>query len=383
MKFKARKGDLDTTVQIAGVAVGNNDDDYSGHFLIRFREGGVELLGANGLRLVAGGPIVGAEILEGDDGAAFTLVAWRLRALLATVKSADDYLEFHHENGVTKVKTPGRGSGKFGSLDPKTFPVIDKTMQSATVLGEMEASRLNHILSYARQFVSDQETRSPHLVAMASRDGVLHATDSVGIVQVISPLLSNSKMRVHGKDASPVLSFLALKGSEKVSLLEHDQCIIVKRSDNHFLAIGQWLHDFPNLNIDRTAPAKCSFSISTEDLIGAIKYLEALARKDDQRLHFRFSDGKMVLSMESASGDGELAEQYIDCVASENMEKLEEAGYKDFILQKRFVGHVAAAQGDVPLKFNVSWLKNNGFVFTTREESGDEYFTLIVWIRKK
>lgn len=385
MKITVKKGDLDATVQVAAIAIGGGSDDaeIAGHFLFRYRGGLLEVLGSNGGRLVAGGPVAGALVEDGTEGQAFTAPAWRVREWLSAVGKDDEEIKLIHENGVTKAVSK-RGSGKFGSLDPKNFPVIDNTLRDATEVGTVESARLTRILSYARQFVSDQETRHPPLVAVENRNGVLHSTDSVGVVMIKSPILEKSTLRVHGKDVSPLLSFLAFKGSEEVKLMEHDLCLIAQRGDKHFIAVGRWMHEFPMLKIDRDAAPKCKFSLPTEDLVGAIKYLGAFAKKDDTHLHFRFEDGNIVLSMESASGDEEQAEQPIACIDPEGMDQLLADGYKEFILSKRFVGYIAAAAADgVPLQFGVNWVKSNGYVTVKREDSGDEYFTLIVWIRKK
>ena len=327
--------------------------------------------------------MAGAVVEDGVDGQAFTAPAWRVREWLAAIGNNDEEISLVHEKGATKALSK-RGSGKFGSLDPKGFPIVDDTLRDAVDVGSMDATRLTGVLSYARQFVSDQETRHPPLVAVECREGILNATDSVGVVMVSSPILAKSGLRVHGKDVTQLLSFLSLKGSEEISLLEHPSLLVVRRADNHFIGIAKWIHEFPKLKIKKDEPPRCWFSVPTADLTVAIKYLGAFAKKDDNNLHIRFDDGQVFLSVDSASGDEERAEQPIPCVEHDGMNLLAEDGYSEFMVSKRYVNILAAAATEgAPLRFGINWVKNNGYITVTRESNGDEFFTLVVWTRKK
>lgn len=380
MKIKVAKGDLESAIQVATIGVGGGEDDnLSTHYLFRNRDGKVELLASNGQRLLASAQVVAAEITDADDGAAFTVAGWRLRQWLGAV--GDEVLTLEFKDGIVRASA-ARGSIRFGSLNPKDFPFWDDTLKAAKSVAKIPSARLSNVLAYCRNFVSAEENRSPQMAATECRQGTFNATDAVSVSLVTVPGLEDSSMRVHGKDAAAVISFLGLKGSDEVEILEHDRCLFLRRGDGSLLGVSRWMHDFPNLKLDKNEQDRCWFSVSTEDLTSAMRFLSASAVKGDMNLHFRFDNGKMVLSMTSASGAGDQDEQAIQCIEHENMDLLANEGYTEFVLSKKYVEIIAAQFGQDTLKFGVSWTKRNGYVRFRHERDGDDYLTIVVWARK-
>ena len=382
MKVSASKYNWEQAVQIAFLASGGNEESgIPGYFLIRFVDGGIELLGCNASRQVAGGPVIGASVVEGKDGDSFTVPARRFRDLLLLCKDEDEVL-IEHDNGVSKATSPFGGS-KWGSQDPKNFPLVDSTIKAAVLVGEVPSVRLVNILNYAKVFTSDQETRNPALVAMECRDGLLSATNSVGVAMITSPLLEKSTLRVHNKDVGVLTAFLSLKGSETVEILEHDFCLIVRRKDGRYCAVGRWMHELPSLKLKRDDPPKCSFSVPTADLALALKYLDVFCGEKDKHLRCRFKDDDLILRMASASGDSENVEKAVRCDAVDNLSLLSAAGHQEFVLSKGFVEILVKAFEGLPsIPFGINWTTVNGYVTVARQEGEDDYFTTIVWLKK-
>lgn len=382
MKFTATKKSLEVAIQIVTNAVDGSDDaKINSHHLFRMAGGQLEVLSANGQRILAGAPVVGAVVEGAVDGDAFSVPAHRVRALLSLLKD-DDEVSFDSEGGITRVKSP-KGAGKMGSLDPKNFPFWDGQLKDAKSVGKVPVKRLADMLSYVKPFISDQETRSPALVATECIGGTLNATDSVGVALVTSPFLKDSTLRIHGGDIPQVLSFLALKGADEVELLEHDRVLFFRRDGaGSLIGVARWVQDFPVLKINKEETDKCWFEVDTEELADAMKFLSVWSEKDDGILRFGFEGTNLVLSVKSASGDAEEDQKKIPFVAHEKMDALKTEGYEGFSLVRKYVETVAEQFGQKTLRFGVNWAKRNGYVTFRMQRDGDEYFTLVVWSKK-
>lgn len=383
MKFKTTKKALEAAIQIVTAAVDGSDDaKINSHHL--FRVGAlnqVEVLSANGSRLLAGAPIKGAVMEDAVEGDAFSVPAYRVRNLLPLLKD-DDEISFDSSGGITRIKTP-RGLGKTGALDPKHFPFWDEQLTTAKSVGKVPVKRLAEMLSYIKPFISDQETRSPALVATECMNGVLYATDSVGVTLISSPMLKASTLRIHGNDIPSVLSFLALKGADDVELLEHDRVLFFRRDgEGSLIGVARWIHDFPVLKISKDDADKCWFSVDTASLTDSIKYLGVWAEKDDPTLRFGFDGPKLVLSVKSGSGDAEEEQQVIPFIEHDGMDALKADGYQGFALTKSYVETIAEQFGEKTLRFGVNWNKKNGYVTFRLKRGEDDYFSLVVWSKK-
>lgn len=385
MKIKAKKRDLENAIQIATICIAGGDEEgeVKSHYVFRFKDNKVDVLSYNGARLFAGALLSGATVEDAEDGAMFTVPGWRVRSWLGAITDGDEDVSLSFSDGTVKA-TAKRGSGKLSSLNPKDFPFWDNTIAEAKAITKVSTEKLTRILSYERNFVADNEQRSPALVATEAREGTFNATDSVAVSMITSPAFANSTMRIHGKDIGAVLSFLALKGSDEVEVLEHDRCLFLRRVDGSVFGVSKWMHEYPALKINRNEADKCWFSLNTSEMMKAIKYLTAFAKKDDDRLRFRFDpSGKIALSMDSGSGDAGEDEQMIPCVDHGNMDILKAEGYDGFALSRNYVEILAGSVEGDNIRFGVNWAKRNGYVTVRQERDGDEYFTLVVWIRKQ
>jgi hypothetical protein len=219
-------------------------------------------------------------------------------------------------------------------------------------------------------------------VASECRDGLFHATDSVGVTLVTVPGLAKSKMRVHGKDIPSVQAFLATAKNAEISVLEHERMLFLQRDDGGYLGITRWISEFPALRLNRTEDPKCSFTLKAADLMHGMKMLAAFAAMDDQAIHFKVDGEDAVLSVVSASGSGNRSERRVKCVARANTEQLANDGYDGFVLARRYIETIASLLGDKDVVFGINWTKKNGYVRFETEKDGIDYLSVVVWARR-
>lgn len=389
MKIKVKKRNLDAALRVATLAIGNGDDsNIAAHYLIRhnLKTGDTSILAQDGKRLLADAPIreCSVETDSDTDFDAITVPGWRLRLWLSAIENGEEEITLASQPDGTSKGTAKRGAGKFGSLNPKDWPYWDSTYADAKKVATISGTHLTNILSYTKSFVSDQETRSPGIVAAECRGGTLSATDSVGVLLVKSPALKDSKLRIHGKDIPTLISFLGIAGDTPIEIWEHDRCIFFKMADGSMIGASRWVHEFPllsNLDPDPNKPSKGSFRVNTANLLGAMKYLMAFARKDDGDIHFCYKDEKIILSMRSGSGGKEDDTQVLECIEATGMDGLKADGTSEFTLTKRYIESVATAFGEETLLFRVDVTPKNGYVSFFHERDGDNYYTVIVWVK--
>lgn len=397
MKIKIKKRALETALHVATIAVASGEDSkLESHYLFRHEvaTNKTYILSQDKRRLLAQVPITDVEVSNIADNVeydAFTVPGWRLRQWLTATESGDADLTLTSNGGVTKA-TSKRGSGTWGSLNPKDFPYWDSTFTAAKVITKISAQHLSHILSYLKNFVSDQD-RNPSLLAAEAKDGVFFATNSILVGRVAVQALAKSAMRIHGKDIPSVLSFLGLIGDAEVEVREHERCLYLVRDDGAVLGVSRWVDEFPTiagLPVDPTTPLKSYFTVNTAELLAAIKFLSVFAKKEDVRLRFKVVDpdpattsqGVLQISMQSGSGSGTEDIQEVPCIASGGMQDIRDAGHEDFILSKGYVETIANAFGDDTITFRVELAKRHGYVYFHNERDTDNYFSLLTWSKK-
>lgn len=388
MKITVRSADINAAVNTAAIAIGSGDESkISTHFLFRYvvSSGAVYILAQDGQRITMDVVIkdatvdVGGATLEHDLVELFTAPAWRLRKWLSTIDSDEESLTIELVDGVVQVGST-KGKGKLGSLDPKDWPYWDQTYADAKEVQAIAASRLSAMLAYAKAFVSDRETKNPALVSVECISGALWATDTVGLSLIKSPSLADATFRIHGKDITAVLSFLSVAGDSEINILEHDRCTYFRRSDSAVLGITRPTSKFPTMSFPNRPPI-CTFEVKTSDFMSALKFLDAFARKDDTNLYFQLSEKELVVSTKSGSGSSENDEQVINLVSSTTVDKLLADSGGAFVLSKDYLNIVATTFNQDTITLSVDKQKSAGFVTFKREHLGDNYNTMILWVR--
>jgi hypothetical protein len=384
MKITISKRDLESAIQIASIGVASSSADLSGHFLFRLREGKAEVLAYN--QRIFTGCVLTCKIEDGTDGDAFTVESWRLRQWLGAV--ADAALTLTAEEATVTAKSP-RGSVKWASLDPNKFPYWDDILSAAEEVADVDGERLHAAIAYAKQFVSPEENTAPHLAVTEIRqptdkegndegDPALYATDQVGVAVINVAGMGKSRLRVHGKDAAALLSFLALKGSDKVKVLEHDRCLFVQRMDGSLFGVARPNSQFPALNVENDADPQSWWVLDVEELEGAIKFLGTSAAKDDTRIKFGWDAAakSVVVSVASASGgEDSLPVKTIDFGG---VDDLPDTGFQ---IRHPYLTKVTSQFTSDTLRFDIFQKKKGGWVRFQHEKDGDKYLTVVVWVR--
>lgn len=386
MKIKVKKRNLETAIQFVTIALGSGDDtNLCTYYLLRYQAENTNLsvFAQNGGRISAQAPLIEAIVEAADGDEEFTIPGGRLRSFLSTIKNGEEEVTIKFSDNILKISSK-RGAGQLPTIDPKGWPHWKEALAEAKTVATMNCMVLSNALSYAKTFVSDQETRQPSIVALDCKKGVLSATDSVGVALIKVPGLIDSNLRVHGKDVPAILSFLGLKGSDDVEIREQDRSLFLVRGDGSLMGITRWIYDFPvlkSLHTDRNLQSKCFFSLKRDDVIEGIKFISVFAKEKDDRLQCSYENGKVTFSMESGAGSKEGDEQVLSCVEEDNMSSLIDEGCAKFILSRKYVLAVANTFEQDVLKFKVDVAKRNGYVSFFHEKDGAEYFTTLVWIK--
>lgn len=313
MKIEVAKRDLEAALQVVSIGASSTGSDLTTHFVFRAKDGNVEVLSNNG-RLGASAPF----IAKVEDEGSFTVESWRLNKWIAAVQDAALVLE---SGDKTIVATSPKGSVKFQSLDPASFPYWDDQFSETEGGIKITAKRFHVALSHAKLFISDKDTTTPKLAVTEIINNSLQSTDR-GALAVVTlrqgqtstsedgtetktyePEMKGSNLRIHGKDLSQVLSFLSTCGDEAVELREHDRCLFLIREDGAVLNVGRPRHSFPELGLDDQEGGDPHWwEVKTSDLKSGILTLVASAAREDRRMNFNFNDGMVSMQMAASSG---------------------------------------------------------------------------------
>lgn len=313
MKFQVAKQDLENALAVVNASLGGgNPADISNHILFRARQGDNDEWKAEALtytgRLCAGAPFVAKVEVKTGGPTAFTIEGARLKELLKFLPDAA--LEFEFDGANTTYRGPGgqHGTLKFRSLDPKKYPFWDDTLAEANVVAKIPAPGLRRAINWARMFVLDDETRRPDLSVFESRKGVIHATNTKSVALVTVPGMEESVLRVHGGDASKIVSFLDTVGDGEVEVLESELALYLRRPDGAVFGETRFNVKFPdNLKMGKIDSDPRWWEIPIADLKTSMGILGTVADRDDTRLRFKPGTGDTVeleMALESGESNG-------------------------------------------------------------------------------
>lgn len=377
MQLVTARQDLESALNIATIAMSGSGDDLSSHYLFRIKNGGAEILTYNGQRIFAGTPLKCNH--EGEDGDAFTVAGWRLNQWVSVAPDEAITLEFDPEAAVVKVSSPSSPEQRFPSQDPEKFPYWDEVAATSSSTATISADRLCSALKYAKLFVSDQDTKEAHIAATEAKDGSLWATDKGSLTQVKLAGFDDAKIRVHGKDLPSVLTFLQGKDLGDVEVLEHERCMLLRRADGSLLGVSRWLYAFPDLPGLPEEGESGYWVVSANEFQRTVTSLLASAKKDARRIQFAFNadTGKVDLSVDADTG-GE-CKRALDVIEHTDAEGISTPFWLDYRYVFRVAGHFSDHD---TLKFYIQRMKKNGFCRFIYNVDGDEYTTIVVWLRK-
>jgi len=304
MKFSVPRLDLQSALALADIATENREGDLTSHIVVRASQGGqsVELLSSNG-KVGVISPLPGCTVESTSDLSSFTVEAWRLKQWLSAV--TDGILEISHDNGLVSA-TSAKGTVSFQSLDPSSFFFFDSSLGEASSGSFHPSQDIHRALTYVRLFISDQDTTDPKRSVAEVVGGRICGMNRAALATVKSSTLDgpSSEFRLHGKDISPVLSFLRKCGQEDVELIDHPKYLFIRQSMGGVLAVGRPHHAFPDISLDFDDGHPSHFwKVHKGDLISASNALASSASKDEFKLFFSWGPpGKINISMDSTDG---------------------------------------------------------------------------------
>ena len=395
MKIEVAKSDLEAALQVVSIGAASTGSDLTTHFVFRTKGDIIEVLSNNG-RLGASAPFIGSV----DEEGSFTVESWRLNKWVAAVEDAALTLE-SKDNAI--VATSPKGSVKFQSLDPSSFPYWDDQFGETEEGIKIAAKRFHAALSHVKMFISDKDTTNPTLSVTEILNDSLQATDKGALAVVtlqkstttkndegeevveVSPEMVGSNLRIHGKDLSQVLSFLATCGDDAVELREHERCLFLIREDGGTLNIGRPRHAFPELGLDDQGNKDPHWwTLKTEDLKSAIGTLAASAAREDRRITFNFADNMVSMCMTAASGSKNLLHlEPLDSGEEEDATPMPEEGFE--IAYPYLLSLLSQHKGDTLVfglhpQMDEKGKHRGGWTRFRELREGDDFLTLLVWL---
>lgn len=396
MKIEVAKRDLESALQVVAIGAASTGSDLTTHFVFRAKEGKVEVLSNNG-RLGASAPFIATV----EDEGSFTVESWRLNKWVTAVQ--DGVLTLEDKEDKSIVATGPKGSVKFSSLDPGSFPYWDDQFSETEEGIRIEAKRVHAALSHVKMFISDKETTTPQLAVTEVVGASLQATDKGALavttlrrastrtddegneVKEYKPELKGSNLRIHGKDLSHVLSFLSTCGDEAVELREHDRCLFLIREDGALLNVGRPRHAFPELDLeDQLAKDPHWWEVKTSDLKSGILTLVASAAREERRMQLNFVHGEVTMQMAAASGSKNTLR--LEALTAGSVEDAVEMPAEGFEIAYPYLLSLLSQYKGETLVFGLNPQLNDkgkpcgGWTKFREVRGDDEFLTLLVWV---
>lgn len=396
MKISVNKRDLYAALQVVSNSMSGTDLELSSQFVFRPLAGSTdkaEVLTFAG-RLFSSCPFQATvEGLEGDPDQAFTVEGARLKQWLRSVSDAP--LEFHSDPD-TKVVTAvaPKGSQEFKSLDPKAFPYWDDLLDEVEITASLEAGRLTQALEFARLFMADtkMESTGPQFCVTEVRGGAFLSNDKRAGSMALVAGLEKCGIRVFTGDMGGILKFLGtLPSDSMVEILEHSKGFLFRRADGAVFGETKYMAAFPAMRLPMELDDQWWWGLPKDELRTAIPFLLAGASREDNRLYFSRPDNKgpVILGMVSMTGKLKTLEikpldsgQHLipDPEDAESEIEASEAT-PEFQLSVTCLQKVISSSNRDAIRFGVSQRKGSGFVRFREDREGDQFLTVMAWLR--
>jgi DNA polymerase III sliding clamp (beta) subunit (PCNA family) len=398
LEIQVAKGVLDKGLSLVVPSL-SKDSDITGHFVFRVANSKVEVLTANG-RVFGSCPIE-AEVDVESGG--FTVEAKRLKQWLQNVGDGD--LKIKAVGGEITVIS-AEGDLPFQSLDPETFPYWDKTLKRIEKLHKkrvkalekddpeisvpppvkfkISAQRLCKALTYAKIFISTQETVTPHLCVTEVKAGSLVATNKATATTIVLDGLEKSTLRIHRNDVTAVVSFLGLAGSDDIELLESDRVTVFRREDGALFGVSKVNDAFPDLDFDQFHGGGW-WALSPPDVAAAIQFIKAAADWDDKEVNL-VDEGENIQFWMPSAHSKKRAMRSVGCIErgvgvdeDEDVDRFEPFQLDLEVLLQVFSswkGKTAKVEVYPPNK-----KRRGGFIVLREDRDGDAYSTVLTFLR--
>jgi len=382
MKVTVAKSDLESALAITSNTVAASGDNINADFIFRHVDGEIEVLSYNE-SFFSGSPMIcRVEGLDDDNRHnQFTIESKRLRRWVGAVD--DSALVFEHHRGVVKATSP-RGSVKFRSKDPTSFPFWDKTLEEAKTTAKIQSSDLAAALGYAKHFVSKNETMEPHLCNCQFRGGALLATDGASCVRVTVPGMEESSLRVPGREIGKSCKFLDVVGCE-VEIYEHSRGFFLRSPDGRLFGSERQGKDFPKMGRVASAfsNAHQKWTFDKSEMLTALDILSSSANYEDnwRRSTYRVEGSFIEMSLVSATGDTvSLSVPLLELEENTAEGTLPDKG---FTLNYEYLTKIVSQYSGDRVVMGVSSQNKGGWVSFCEEIGDSKRLTVLSWVSAK
>ena len=384
MRIEVAKIDLEVALSVAALATASGGTDLTSHYLFRIRDSKAEVLSCDG-RIFARSPLVAN--VEGAEGEAFTVEAWRLAKWVAAVPdgavilSADRSGDVHVQAGKNKTR--------LRSLDPSKFPFWDNIMQLAKSVGKISPKSLAHAFGLTKGFISADDTSKPELCQVEAIKGVLWATDRRALTAAEITALPELSIRIPGKEVPVVTRFLNDKHTleNEVTILQAERSFddgggafaVFERSDGSYLGVNRPTSQFPTLNLDKDSVGDALLELDRAEFDSAIAVLSAGAPKGHEAVTFSYDEKTSVVSLSMPCEAGG-TDEYPLTLAKVTLKN--GAFDKAFSVDYTYIKGIATVFGLDNLEFTIKKHGRGGYIAFRHSDEGEKpnkYTSVVLW----
>ncbi len=384
MKFTVAKQDLEAALAVVSNSISSGGNDIHSHYVFRVAEDnaqqpGVEVLTSSG-RMFGGCRVKAVKVDDFDEEVMFTCEGKRLKG---TLPHLGDLLTFEFDDELKTVQiVDGKGTEtEFQSLSAETFKLWDAALEAAELTCTVPGSRLLAAISYASDFVSDQEGSNPNLCVLEARDGVIYSTDKRAATLVKVKDIGESALRIHGKDASSAAAFLTLCGEGDVEVREGDKTqFLVRPEDGALFGTARFLARFPDIGINMEDEDQHQWLMARTEILRGIGLLTNAAAKEDNRLRICKDGSDVVLSMRAMTG--KVIDFRVPIIESESAGDAPDLQDTRFTLDHSCLSKVVRAWGGDTIRFGVNVKSKGGYCRFLSEADGNNFLSIVAWSKK-
>jgi hypothetical protein len=384
MKIEVAKSDLEVALSVASIAAAAGGTDLTSHYLFRIQEGKAEVLSCDG-RIFARSPLVAT--VDGEDGQAFTVEAWRMDKWVAAVP--DGVVSLSSDASGDVHAQAGRSKTRLRSLDPSKFPFWDNILKLAKNVGSISPKSLAHALGLSKGFVSAEDTAKPELCQVEAIKGVLWATDRRALSAVEVTALPELSIRIPGKEVPAVVRFLNDKHTQEndVTIKEAERAFedgggafaLFERADGSYVGVNRPTSKFPTLNVDKDAVGDAQLDLDRAEFESAVSVLLAGAPKGHESITFSYDEktSTVSISMPCEAGGTDIYPLTLAKVTDKNG-KFDTA----FTVDYPYIKGISTVFGLDQLSFTIKRHGRGGYIAFRHEDDGaspNKYTSVLVW----
>lgn len=369
LELELSKKDFDVCITNNSITVGAGTDIFCS-FVFVVKNDMLHIYSSNG----RAGILSKINLLQdaSREDVVFAVEAWRVRSWSSV--SSSDIFTFQYDKGSLTLKD-NLGSVTFPCSSADLFPFWDKTFEDAQDSKERVSSEfLKKAFTFVKPFIADSESDRPEIAVTESSNGVLSATNALVLASVRSEVFDRIPMRVHGKDLSTLLKFLATCKGEPVEVYPSDKALFIEKEGGTIFTLAR-----PSVPMKKlVVPDEKHMFVSVENkkFVQGIKKLASALPKDEDKIYLRIKGNDLVLS------DGtDKNEMSIPCSVEKHKGELPDDG---FSFTFEYLLKILSFYDIEPLKMGIILYEKDeqilgGMVCVEDEKDDAKYTSDLVW----